>query len=370
MMIGHLTAGASGNADLKVIATPDAPAVTPGPGLSPLPAPSAIPSPAASRIPSVVANPTDNPYIFVHPNPSPSPFDPLQPWNPYPWLPTPPKPNPPKVVNGKIEIPTDLFSIFTRNFPQSFGLYDRGHLEHPDMLPLTGPGFEKVFRERDRGYGSLDVITLIEGASQEIHRFLPRVSVVQIGDIAAAKGGPIGGHASHQNGLDADIAFFNTKNTTMPTTGSKSKVTGFATNYVDRKGKVSSEFDVEANWKMVQILIASGHVDRIFADQHIKKEFCEYAVAHGMREEWKETLRKIRHWPDHQDHMHVRIICPTGSTKCEPIAAIPAGDGCDSFLDKIKNGIQSVIRMDGELVDPGEKGDDESGTLNANEHGC
>jgi len=232
------------------------------------------------------------------------------------------------------EVPTNPFTFFTRNFGQAFGLYDKGRLEKPDTMPLSGDGFLKVFQDRNRGYGALDLLTIVQSAAKEIHRDIPATESVQIGDLSEEKGGTIHGHASHQNGLDVDLVYFKKNHAVMPITGSAKGATGFDENFVRLDGSVTENFDVATNWRFIQILVSTGRIDRIFADSRIKKTFCTYAVAEGKRAEWSETLRKLRHWPDHQDHMHVRLACPANSAGCKPIAAIPAGDGCDALLKK------------------------------------
>lgn len=119
----------------------------------------------------------------------------------------------------------------------------------------------------------------------------------------------------------------------MDPSSQKANLTGFDEDFVDSRGEVTENFDTDANWKLIQLLVGTGRIDRIFIDKHIKKRFCSYAVERGMREEWSETLRKLRHWPNHQDHLHIRITCPEFSKDCKSIAAIPAGDGCDRLLD-------------------------------------
>lgn len=339
----------------------------------------------------IYATPEEEPSPVPSPSPTPSvtPF-PWQPWNPFPTWPTiVPSPIPsatpitkPSTIpsvwpvvkpsatpstrpqspekNDRIEVPTNFFSLFMRPFGQSFGTFDDGHLEQPDSLPFLGQGFLKIFQERDRTYGSLDMISLIQASAQEIHREYPATEAVQVGDIAKKTGGEIRGHGSHQNGLDVDIAYFRKDRKVMPATGSCPGITtGFCEQFVDSKGVVTKNFDIETNWKFIQLLDSSGRLDRIFADRRLKKVFCEYAVAKGMRETWKETLRKLRHWPKHGDHMHVRMTCPPNSKKCRPFPSLPAGDGCASLLDASKRGI---IRMDGELSDQTDSEDFDSNT--------
>ncbi len=360
VMLDHLPTPAKAEeakSSKKIYATPvptePDPTVTPGPLATPEPKP---PTPPVKKPPT---NPPVGPPVRPTPRPSAVPTKKIP--TPTPLV----TPVAPVTPGKKLEVPPDLLTIYTRAFAQAFGVYDDGHLVMADKIPLAGQGYLKVFQDRDRGYGSLDLVTIILAAAKEIHREIPATEVVQIGDIAAKRGGQLGGHGSHQNGLDADIVYFKKNHRVMPTSGSSRGETGFDEKFVDRNGAVTANFDIDANWKFIQILATTNRIDRIFADQHIKREFCRYAVAKGMREEWKETLRKLRHWPNHQDHMHVRLTCPPNSGKCKPIPPIPDGDGCDSLLDRSGNGGGGIIlRMEGELP-----GFDEHGE-SPNEHGC
>ncbi|MBC7385040.1 MAG: penicillin-insensitive murein endopeptidase [Cryobacterium sp.] len=239
-----------------------------------------------------------------------------------------------------------LLTFFSRNYPQAFGGYVRGKLKNGDVLPASGEGVLKLFRARDRGYGTLDLLSLIKDAAHEIHRDLPATENVQVGDISARAGGRVGGHGSHQNGLDADIVFFKKNHRAMDPTVSKPNVTGFDESFVDGKGRMTANFDVEANWRFIQLIVSTGRIDRIFVDEKIKKSFCEFAIAKGMRPEWTETLRKLRHWRNHRDHMHVRMSCPAKSDQCLTSAPIPTGDGCGMLLDSDKVG--AFVSLGGE----------------------
>jgi penicillin-insensitive murein endopeptidase len=320
------------------------------------PAPGTEPKVAASPAPTLPVKTDPNKWVRPEPSPAPS----ISPWNPFPIY----TPTPPVVVPVKPPATSDLLNeIFTRRFAQAFGVYDRGSLEHADKIPLLGEGYLKIFQDRDRGYGTLDLISVIVAAAKEIHRDIPATEAVQVGDVASKMGGRLGRHGSHQNGLDADIAYFKKDHRVMNVARSSAGETGFDEKFVDRRGNVIPNFDIEANWRFIQILVATKQVDRIFADQHIKREFCRYAVAKGMREEWKETLRKIRHWKNHQDHMHVRVTCPPNSPMCKPIPTIPEGDGCD-FLLLERSNRPGILRMEGELLPPNE------GDVTVDEHGC
>lgn len=305
-----------------------------------------------SAMPKSISEPSPSPTQpapLARPSPTPrTPFPTLPLPLPFPFPTPPPSPKaspspPPRTVwpttpnTTPTLIPGNLLDFFTRKYEQSFGVYDRGWLKRPDKLPNSGNGLLKIFQTRERAYGALDLTTLLTAAGKEIRREIPATEVVQVGDISDSNGGQLGGHGSHQNGLDADIAFLKRNHRVMHPTSQKANQTGFDEDFVDKHGEVTENFDVDANWKLIQLLVGTGRIDRIFIDQHIKKRFCTYAAERGMRGEWSEILRKLRHWPHHQDHLHIRITCPEMSKGCKSIAPIPAGDGCDRLLDSREN---------------------------------
>ncbi len=233
-----------------------------------------------------------------------------------------------------VPLQTSFFTFFTRPFAQAFGFYDQGSLDQPDALPNEGDAYLKVFRARRRQFGTLDLTSLIASSAKSLRQDFPAAERIQVGDLSDRDGGPAGGHASHQNGLDADIVFLKKNHREMNPDDSGSNATGFDEDFVDAKGRVSANFDVEGNWRLIQLMASSARVDRIFIDYRLKRKFCEYAVEKGMRKDWGETLRKLRHWANHQDHFHVRLLCPPKSAKCRGMEPIPAGDGCDPYLSK------------------------------------
>src|SRR4051812_37928745 len=134
---------------------------------------------------------------------------------------------------------------------QAVGFYSQGSLLNASQFDLAGPGYVKIFRPRDRLYATSDLIAVIESAAIKVQAAFPHFSDrLQIGDVAARAGGTLGGHASHQNGLDADVAFLRVNHTEQ----NPDLTTGFQETFV-RNGKVSGNFDIERNWAFVQALV-------------------------------------------------------------------------------------------------------------------
>ncbi len=219
---------------------------------------------------------------------------------------------------------------------QVLGAYTQGRLAGAAALPADGPGFVHLFGERNRQFGSEGLVRLLEGIAGAMTDAFPGGERLQLGDLSAEHGGRVNGHVSHQNGLDADGAFFRANRREQP-----GDVDGFPESFVSR-GRVTANFDLERNWALFQGLVASGRVGRIFVDGAIKGALCDLArldtrasrLDRGLSEEQPrdtaETLRALRPYPNHDNHFHVRLTCPTESPRCVPQEPPPQGPGCDA----------------------------------------
>lgn len=209
--------------------------------------------------------------------------------------------------------------------PQAVGFYADGSLINDLYFPLEGSGFLKVFRDRKRNYATDYLFNVISYGAKEIATKYPDGERIQIGDISKQSGGQLARHASHQNGLDADIAYLRNNHREMKPEG----FGGFDEVFVSN-GKVTANLDVQRNYEIVKHYVSTSTVNRIFMDAAIKTRLCEYAKTLQMTDLDKETLRRIRPLENHQDHMHLRIKCPNSSPNCVTQAEPPAGTGCPS----------------------------------------
>ncbi|MGE3973737.1 MAG: penicillin-insensitive murein endopeptidase [Bdellovibrionales bacterium] len=212
------------------------------------------------------------------------------------------------------------------SLPQAVGFYASGSLINSYNLPLDGFGFIKVFRTRDRGYVTDLLYWVLTEAAAELKEGYPDSERVQIGDTSDSNGGQLSRHASHQNGLDADLAYYRVNRREMNPEG----FGGFDEVFV-KTGKITPNFDVVRNYHFIDALVATGQVGRIFTDSVIKEALCRYAAQlpkGAMASRSTETLRRLRPITNHQDHMHVRVKCPSTSPNCQTQEEPPAGSGC------------------------------------------
>ncbi len=168
---------------------------------------------------------------------------------------------------------------------RAVGRTNRGHLEHGVLLPAEGADHttwdmvERVTPNRDwRRVGTDRLVkTLLAVAARyrRAHRGAPRVV---ISDLSLPEGGRFGpeygglGHASHQNGLDADIVF----------PRSDGQEIG-----VDRVG----EIDRRLSQALVDAFVSAG---------------AQYVFV-GPRTHLRGPNGVVQVIPHHDDHLHVRI---------------------------------------------------------------
>jgi penicillin-insensitive murein endopeptidase len=218
-----------------------------------------------------------------------------------------------------------LFSLlsYSQELPDAKGSYNRGSLEFAWELPLEGEGYVRLFSQRNRGWATLPMIEMIEKSAFEINQLYPGKDPLLVGDISAHKGGKISRHSSHQNGLDVDLSYYRLNGSEQ----SSERQDSFLENMV-RGGRLSKNFDVVRNWELVKALFRFGKVTRIFIDKVIKKEFCKHAEILGEKELYQDVLKRLKPYPNHSNHLHVRIQCPENSIGCVNQLDYGSGLGC------------------------------------------
>jgi penicillin-insensitive murein endopeptidase len=154
---------------------------------------------------------------------------------------------------------------------QVIGFYNKGRLKQSSRLGSQGKGFIHLFPARNRYYGSQGLVSLLENASAQIADAFPGGERLQIADLSEVRGGPVGQHVSHQNGLDVDLVYFRNNHTEQAPSTANDLLESFV---ID--GKISPNFDIPRNWQFIRLLVNAGRVNRIFMDPVIKDTFCKY----------------------------------------------------------------------------------------------
>lgn len=228
------------------------------------------------------------------------------------------------MISGSVSAQAQVPDSTQGPYPQAVGSYSNGSLLSPHRFMDEGFGFVKLFRLRDRGWATFDLLEVVTRAAAALRQAYPDGERLQLGDASQHGGGLMSRHASHQNGLDIDLAFLNRARLEQDPWESER---GFTELFVV-KGRVTPNFDLERNWSLVKALVSTGRVTRIFVDPAIKGAMCALALRSGEYSARTEDLRRLRPLSGHADHLHVRISCPARSPECIPQEEPPAGSGC------------------------------------------
>lgn len=205
--------------------------------------------------------------------------------------------------------------------PEAIGSYAAGCLVGATQLPPDGLGYQAVKLERNRHYGHPVLIRFVESLAQQADS--AGLGLLPVGDMSQPRGGPMSSdHASHQVGLDVDIFF----RLNLPRLSPEDRAGVELPSYVDAEQFRLNEQFSEAHFKLLHLAASSPDVVRIFVSPPIKQAMCE--------REWEDRsfLRRLRPWYGHDDHMHVRLNCPSDNAQCTAQAAPPPGDGCGQEL--------------------------------------
>ncbi|MFT3697307.1 MAG: penicillin-insensitive murein endopeptidase [Kofleriaceae bacterium] len=184
---------------------------------------------------------------------------------------------------------------------QALGAPWAGSLDHAAKLQ-AGEGY--FIKRPARSYGTQRLIDYTRSAIAEVRALYPDVHTLAVGDISAELGGKISDHRSHQSGLDVDIGFY------------------FKSGATQRFDDANADLDLEATWALLtaftRIAAQDDGVQMIFLDYDVQRRLYDCAKKRGTRDEElafmfqypngpSELTGLVRHWPGHQNHMHVRF---------------------------------------------------------------
>ena len=215
-------------------------------------------------------------------------------------------------VDGPQARPGTSLRIYTRkpvSESEAIGPTNRGRLENPVMLPAHR-GY--VIRTPARAYGTEETIRWIVDAVDAVDAKFKHTKVVRVHDISDRNGGRLRDHKSHQNGRDADISYY------------QKQCGANGCRFEDFK---SSELDVARQWALFEHWLKNGQAEMIFVDYRLQAKLYRYAKRKGVSksqlDRWIQYPRGkyeprgvIRHFPNHEDHLHVRFVCPYSDLKC------------------------------------------------------
>jgi penicillin-insensitive murein DD-endopeptidase len=136
-------------------------------------------------------------------------------------------------------------------------------------------------------------------------------SVALVGDLSSREGGPLSGHASHQAGLDADVALLVSDVHGRPVALEVFEAFGPDGRSLSNPDHV---LDVYRNWLMLREWLSELRVlvSHVFIAPELRQLLLDYG---------KQSPEFVRYVPlaakvlfphaTHADHFHVRIACPS-----------------------------------------------------------
>lgn len=186
---------------------------------------------------------------------------------------------------------------------KSIGHAYNGRLENSAELPFET---EYVYTSPDRqkrynNYGTRDLVV----GMQKWGCSLKKTYDMKLfyGDMSDKDGGPLGRHKSHEAGRDVDLGL-------VFKSGNK-KVMSI------RNGVSDTNFDVEANWLLVETMFKTSDIQMIFLDTSLKNQLINWARSNGRdKDVIKKAENRIEFASGHNNHYHVRLMCPKEDSQC------------------------------------------------------
>ena len=178
---------------------------------------------------------------------------------------------------------------------------------HDSAWDLLRPG-------RHRNFGHPELLDFIQAlAGRVVEEKLGRL---RVGDLGQPRGGPApSGHASHQSGLDVDLAYALTPRGRGP----------LLQTMVERSRHEPADAFGESQLRLLKLAAEDPRVARIFVNPVLKRALCE---GPGDDRAWRA---RIRPWWGHNEHFHVRLTCPLDSPECQNQPPPGDGEGCQSI---------------------------------------
>lgn len=196
----------------------------------------------------------------------------------------------------------------------SLGTVTAGYLVDAVEMPVEGTNvrvLDKVVARQTR-YTTHEMAQMLLCAADKVAKVHPGHKL-QLGNLSRQTGGALPWSVSHNNGRDADVAFY--------ARTAEGKPASMALLYhFDRRGKASDapeplSFDVPANWTLVKSMIEcyGSQLQFLFVADWLS--YAMLAHAQKQKEDKKIVMRAAalmvqpKKAMAHNDHLHVRIGC-------------------------------------------------------------
>ena len=202
----------------------------------------------------------------------------------------------------------------------AIGHYSKGCLQGGQALDPDGPGYQVMRVSKGRYYGHPTLIRFLKSYARQASA--RNLGTVLIGDVALPRGGPTwAGEISHQNGLDADIWFWQPEHGGKLGMDERENLEAENMLTPDRKA-VDRDHWSAGKIQLLKLAAENPEVERVFVHPVIKKAVC----ADPKNRSWH---RKLRAYWERGDHFHIRLRCPPGDAQCKPQGPIHDRGACD-----------------------------------------
>ena len=224
---------------------------------------------------------------------------------------------PAKVLFGAVKEPSKMAA-------RSIGFYAKGCLAGGKPLPVNGPAWQAMRLSRNRMWGHPMLVRYIERFAKDA-KAKDGWPGLLVGDMSMPRGGPMPfGHASHQVGLDVDIWYKPMPDRVL---SDEERETMPMETFLIDPGHVNPAVWTPDYAKLLRRAVSYPEVARVFVNPAIKKWLCDNV------KENRAFLRKISPIMGHDDHFHVRLVCPADNPGCRNQTALAADEGCGKGLD-------------------------------------
>jgi penicillin-insensitive murein DD-endopeptidase len=208
---------------------------------------------------------------------------------------------------------------------KSIGFYAKGCLAGGRPLPVNGSAWQVMRVSRNRNWGHPSLIKYIEHFAKDAKEKDSWPGLL-VGDLSMPRGGPMPfGHASHQVGLDVDIWYRPEPDHEL---SAQERESIPMESFLVDPGHVNPQVWKPEYEQLLRRAVSYPEVSRIFVNPAIKKWLCDNAKGD------RKFLHKITPIMGHDDHFHVRLVCPAENPGCQNQAAVHTDEGCGKGLDK------------------------------------
>ncbi|HVK71944.1 MAG TPA: penicillin-insensitive murein endopeptidase [Kofleriaceae bacterium] len=210
----------------------------------------------------------------------------------------------------------------------SWGKANGGQLLGGRRLPLEGDGFHVLPTWSSRGtqWGTEELLDVIAYVGRSVAIRHPGTTLA-VGDLSIFGGGASAHHRSHQTGRDVDLLLFATDLDGRPVPSTEMQ--RFGPDGLTRGKGPRRRFDAARTWSVVRALLeAPGPgVANIFVYAPLRDLLLDHARDLGEPEGLIDYAATVLAQPGdsapHDDHLHVRIYCPTTDPGCVDYASRP-----------------------------------------------